>query len=920
MRLHAGIRRSVAWLAVLAVAAAAPVASVASAVEPDAVLRASSAADASAGHVIVGWDQADTSSSIRAALGRLGLGIERDLYGGHGTLVRVPSGRTAAEVAQRVSALPGVAYAEPDAPVTALWVPDDPLYTDGTQWAPRRIQAEDAWDVARGDGVTIAVVDTGVDLAHEDLADRLWFNPGEIAGNGVDDDDNGFKDDVYGWDFINNDAVPADDNGHGTHCAGIAAAATDNAVGIAGIAPGARIMAVKVLGSTGGGSSATLAEGIAYAAANGADVISVSVGGATASSAVREAVRRATEAGAVVVAAAGNDAGAILYPAAFSETLCVGATDEADLRASYSNYGAAMDLVAPGGTKLVPVTSTVPTSVAPGVAYGPKAGTSMATPHVSGVIALLVAERPHLSLEGVRFLLGQTALDLGDVGWDAYHGHGLVQARDAIDLMTADVTPPTSSATTATAPPEGVEVIIEASDVGLGVDRIDWRLDDGTGGRGDRIEVTMPGWRTLDYATVDLAGNREATRSISFEVTDTLPPETRADVRSEYYGGSATITLTATDRGIGVDRTLWSLGGGPAREGTTVRTDIVGDHVLEYRSIDLLGHEEATQTATFRVYGTADVQRIGGSDRYATAAALSASAHAAGSAPVVVVASGEGFADALAASGLAGALGGPVLLTRADTLPQATATEIGKLGATHAVIVGGTRAVSETVAGSLRAAGLSVERISGADRYATAARVAARISTVSGASPQTVLIARGDAFPDALALSPIAYQNHWPVLLTRPGDLPEATRDAVRAAAPGEVVVAGGETAVSARVATDIASLAAGGAGGTLTRLGGDDRYKTAAAIAVHAYGHGWALAPYIGVATGVAFPDALAGGAAAGASGGVVVLTPVRTLGAEARGVVAAHGRYRAPVRVFGGTSAVGTAVVTGLKQVPVL
>ena len=206
-------------------------------------------------HVVVGWTGTENRRRALLAIAREGRAVSRHLYGGRGALVPVPAGVSPGDLATSIARLPGVAYAEPDSVVHAAWVPDDPRFGDGTQWGPQRVQATDAWDIARGAGVLIAVVDTGVDLDHEDLAANIWVNPAETPGNMIDDDGNGFIDDVSGWDFVNSDPYPDDDNSHGTHCAGIAAAITNNTTGIAGMAPGARILPVKVLDASGAGSS-----------------------------------------------------------------------------------------------------------------------------------------------------------------------------------------------------------------------------------------------------------------------------------------------------------------------------------------------------------------------------------------------------------------------------------------------------------------------------------------------------------------------------------------------------------------------------------------------------------------------------------------------------------------------------------------
>lgn len=872
------------------------------------------AAEFGSERVVVVWRDARDESRVRAGVAGWGLGTGRALYGDRGLVLEVPRGMSAAALSQTLSGLAGVAYAEPDHPVWAAWVagtPNDPRFADGTQWAPGRIQAEGAWEVARADGVVIAVVDTGVDLGHEDLAANLWSNPFEIPGNGIDDDGNGLVDDVWGWDFVNSDTVPADDNGHGSHCAGIAAAVTDNRTGIAGMAPEARIMAVKVLDSRGSGSSSVLAEGIDYAVDSGADVVSLSVGGPVASFALEAALQRATAAGVLVVAAAGNEGEAVLYPAAYADAMCVGATDPSDARATYSNFGPAMDVVAPGGTSAAPVYSTIRSN-----SYGTKYGTSMATPHVAGVVALLLGERPHLSPAALGLIIGSTAVDLGTIGWDEYYGHGLVQARSALDLMLADDSPPESRCATSVAPPEGVEILIEADDIGLGVDRIVWSLNGGVAGVGGRVELTYPGEHSLEYAAVDLAGNREATRTVTVTVVDTLPPVTLSDALPIYYGGSATIMLSASDRGIGVAETRWSLDGAAPRTGTVVGTSVTGDHELAFRSIDLLGHEEETRTVTFRVYGTADVRRVSGGDRYATAIAASASAFPAGGAPVVVMASGQDFPDALAACGLAGALEGPVLLTRPAGLTAGTMAELARLGTRRVLVVGGPRAVEPAVERALAESGIEVERIAGADRYETAAAVAMRVGDAKGATPEVAFVVRGDGFADALAVAPIAYRRAYPVLLTRPDALSPATAAALGALGSSEVVIAGGIAAVEPVVATQVGALS----GVTVRRIGGDTRYGTAALVAADARTRGWADGAYVGVATGADYPDALSGGAAAGVRGGVMILTSPAVLSPEAAAFIVGGSKAGDPVRVFGGVAAVGVEVFTALRQIPLL
>ncbi|HET7487566.1 MAG TPA: S8 family serine peptidase [Acidimicrobiales bacterium] len=279
------------------------------------------------------------------------------------------------------------------------------------------IGAEAAWQVADGSGVVVAVVDTGMEISHPDLAADVWTNPGEVCGNGVDDDRNGHVDDCHGWDFYNDDATVQDsgvnrngvtiDNFHATHVAGLIAAVTDNGIGVAGVAHGARVMPVKV-SDTGSMLLSLNAAGIRYAVDNGARIVNCSFGsmpGATLAQVqpLEDAIRYAASRGVLVVAAAGNNGVDIdanpIYPAAFAEdnVLTVGSSTNADQRSSFSNWGArSVDLFAPGSNIM---------STAPGASYQAASGTSMATPITAGAAALVMQARPDLDPAGVKAAL-----------------------------------------------------------------------------------------------------------------------------------------------------------------------------------------------------------------------------------------------------------------------------------------------------------------------------------------------------------------------------------------------------------------------------------------------------------------------------------------------------------------------------------
>jgi subtilisin family serine protease len=284
----------------------------------------------------------------------------------------------------------------------------------GEQWAFDAASVLDlprAWQLSRGRGVTVAIVDTGARLEHPDLAPNIWTNFDEVPGNGVDDDHNGYVDDVHGVDLTTRATAQdlADGNGHGTHVAGIVAAAA-NGKGVVGVAPQAKLMIVKVLDASGVGRSGAIAEGIRYAAANGARVINLSLGGDGADQALDDAIRDAGAAGALVVASAGNNGRDIdqkpSYPASIAapNLITVASTDPQGGRdlSEFSNYGALdVQVAAPGGQIL---------SATKDGGWAVMSGTSMAAPMVTGVAALAASVNPKLGAPDLRALLMQNAV------------------------------------------------------------------------------------------------------------------------------------------------------------------------------------------------------------------------------------------------------------------------------------------------------------------------------------------------------------------------------------------------------------------------------------------------------------------------------------------------------------------------------
>lgn len=290
----------------------------------------------------------------------------------------------------------GVVSAGADAVVQADQTPNDPSYS--SLYGMTKIGAPTAWDTTTGSSnFVVAVIDTGIDYNHPDLAANVWRNPGETAGNGFDDDGNGYIDDVYGWDFANNDNNPFDDNGHGTHVAGTIGAVGNNGVGVAGVNWSVQIMGLKFLNARGSGYTSAAVSALNFAVSHGVKLSNNSWGGGGADATLASAIGRARTAGHIFVAAAGNSGLNIdnspSYPASYIQSydnvVTVAATDSNDNLASFSNYGASsVTLAAPG----VGILSTTP-----GNTYSSYSGTSMATPHVTGAIALHWAANPNLT-------------------------------------------------------------------------------------------------------------------------------------------------------------------------------------------------------------------------------------------------------------------------------------------------------------------------------------------------------------------------------------------------------------------------------------------------------------------------------------------------------------------------------------------
>jgi subtilisin family serine protease len=370
------------------------------------------------------------AAQVQALRHRLGDGgspaaVEKQLGRDGQFLLQVPDGLGYEQLLASTRNLPGFQYLEPNAVIKLQATPNDPVFgyqyglnntgtvpfDTGVSTADADIDAPEAWDLTTGSSdVVVAVVDSGIDYTHPDLAANMWHNPFEVPGDGIDNDSDGFVDDVYGADFANNDADPFDDNGHGTHVAGTIGAAGNNGVGVAGVNWHVQLMALKFISASGSGASADAIEALNYATAMRQKGVNLKLtnnswNGGGYEQALRDAIAATNNAGMLFVAAAGNGGSdnvgdnndtVASYPGNYDlpNVISVASTDRFDKLAASSNYGpATVDLAAPG----VDITSTYPAN-----RYVRLSGTSMATPHVSGVAALAWAQSIQKNIKTIK--------------------------------------------------------------------------------------------------------------------------------------------------------------------------------------------------------------------------------------------------------------------------------------------------------------------------------------------------------------------------------------------------------------------------------------------------------------------------------------------------------------------------------------
>jgi subtilisin family serine protease len=475
-----------------------------------------------------------------------------------------------AELVQRFQSTPGVVAVSPDYQRSITMTPNDPFFpnlwglentgqavsgTTGTAGAD--IDATTAWDTAQGAGTVVADIDSGVDYTHPDLNANMWVNPGEIPGNGIDDDHDGYVDDVYGIDAAAGDSDPMDENGHGTHTAGTIAAVGNNNIGVIGVAPQAKVMALRFLDASGNGADSAAITCINYAISmklnHGVNVVAISAswGGSGYDTLLYNAVQNAANAGIVFVTAAGNNGtnneSTPFYPANYGNAnlIAVGASTSNDQRASFSNYGPTkVDLFAPGSN--IESTYWVASHVAQ---YAYESGTSMATPHVSGTIALVAGLHP---TDSVATRINRVLLSVDKVS--AFSGLCVTGGRLNAANAVATAPPTISSLSSATGTTAGGTTVVISGTGFIGLSGPSAVTFGGTNATGytvdspTQITATVPAHTagTVSVRVTGAFGASSDTANDDYVYWAPVPAITGLNPTSGYTTGTNSVVMTGT--------------------------------------------------------------------------------------------------------------------------------------------------------------------------------------------------------------------------------------------------------------------------------------------------------------------------------------------------------------------------------------
>ena len=734
------------------------------------------------------------------------------------------------------------------------------------QWALTSVNAYNAWDYSRAEGqATVVVIDSGVDYDHPDLADNLIL---DYAKNTYTNRTGG--------------AAVDDQIGHGTHVSGIIAASANNAIGVAGVSYNAKVLPVKATYDTEGNLwTSDIIAGVEYALDLKADsnspdylknirVINLSLGTRGYDITYEAALNKAYNAGVLVVAAAGNEnLSSVDYPAAYDNVMGISALRQSAGSASgtfdteYSNYGTGVAISAPG-------TLIYSTYLKGGYAY--MSGTSMATPAVSGAAALLFAKYPDATPAQVRAALQDSAVDLGATGWDRYYGYGALDACAAIAKLA--------------------EIYEHTHVAGAAV-------------RENEVEATC-----TEAGSYDMVARCIVCGKV---------------MQSEHF----TIPATGHDWGE------WESDGVTCtKAGYQIRYCSVCES-YEQRWSEALGHNwgawwvdiQPTKTAEglrlrmcercFKVESETipaletSVTRLAGGDAFGTMTEIVEAGFEDNSCDTVILATFDGYWDALSAAGLAGAYDCPVLLTDTNSLSSAASAQIKRLGARNVVIAGGTAAVSERVADQVRALGCSVSRAYGANAIGTSVAIYEKGAAL-GAWGDTCIVATVNGYYDALSASPYSYAQGAPIFLANAdGTISSEVTAAIKEGGFKRVVIAGGTACVTQAAANKLSSAT----GATIKRCAGENCFETSVALAELCLDSGM-TADGACFATGLGgYWDALSGAAFAGKNGSPLLLVDnghTEALVFLGDNVASVYSAY-----VFGGKAVVSDSMFSAIETI---
>jgi len=658
---------------------------------------------------------------------------------------------------------------------------------------------------------------------------------------------------------------------------------------------------------------------IRRAADDGCKVINMSFSGADDSLAMREAINYAHTRGCILVAAGGNHKSSPLeFPAGWPNVVGVGALTKtlsgtSVQRADFSNYGTGMDLSAPGD-RIWGLTH--PSYGESNTGYSEWKGTSMASPIVAGGLAVLWRAVPEMTGDELIAVAQSSATDLYTSGWDKDSGWGelnLLAAYERLKTTYPLLTAPTISVPTTpsvkaipitwTAVPGyqvRYDVTLDGSSVGVGI-----------AATGTVLPAVTPGAHTITVTPTSTRNWADATAVGSRTVSafESLP------VMTQLSAKGATVSWKSTESASAGGSYLLAIDGASAVATSAEFYDAtpleLGMHSASVIAVDPDGLASDPLTLLFRRWPEPIVTRLSGSDRYGTNAAVATNIF--GSASTAVLVSGENWPDALSAGPLAAELGAPVLIARRDSLPSATRNTLSRLHVTKVVVVGGASAVSDGVVKTMRGSGLSVTRIWGRDRYATANAVAREVWRLNGGGPVpggTALVASGVTHPDALIASTLGARKGWPVLLTPSATLPGGLTTTLRTIGATHTVVVGSKASVSSAV---LAKLPAA------VRLSGTDAPATSVAVAR------WAIATYpadfrgerywVASSASGSFADSLGIGAAAGHTSGLLLLTPAK-LAPSVSAYYSANKADAAVTTVVGGPAVLPSSLLTAIKR----